>query len=386
MTDVFAITGTNGKTTASYMLRNILCYSGKKTGLIGTITHQIGEEEYSPVNTTPGRELLRTYFDKMDSKHMDCCVIEASSHGLVQGRLDDTEISYGAFTNLTQDHLDYHKTMEEYFRCKCLLFERNLKGGAVNADDCWGRKILESYGKKDKLASVSMQDKHSDYFGKTATSDITGQELEIYIKGEYAGAVRLSMPGAQFAYDALTAIGLAHEYGIEFDKIKAGIETLKSVPGRWQLVWNRDDIRAIVDFAHTPDALERLLRTARDLTDGQIICMFGCGGQRDTDKRFKMGEIAGRYSDYVIVTSDNPRGEDPEDITARIEEGVYSTGAAYSVIPDRKKAIRKAAVLARKNTLIIVAGKGHEKYQIIGDKKLPFDDARILKEFLEEKY
>ena len=386
MTDVFAITGTNGKTTASYMLRNILCYSGRKTGLIGTITHQIGEEEYSPVNTTPGKDLLRTYFDKMDSKHMDCCVIEASSHGLVQGRLDDTEISYGAFTNLTQDHLDYHKTMEEYFRCKCLLFERNLKGGAVNADDSWGQKILKSYGKKDKLASVSMKDRHCDYFGKTAEADITGQVLEIYIKGEYAGDVRLSMPGVQFAYDALIAIGLAYEYGIEFDKIRAGIETLRSVPGRWQLVWDRDNIRAIVDFAHTPDALERLLKTARNLTDGQIICMFGCGGDRDTGKRFQMGEIAGRYSDYVIVTSDNPRGEDPEDITARIEEGVYSTGAAYSVIPDRKKAIRKAAVLARKNTLIIVAGKGHEKYQIIGDKKLPFDDVRILKEFLEEKY
>lgn len=386
MTDVFAITGTNGKTTASYMLRNILCYSGRKTGLIGTITHQIGEEEYSPVNTTPGKELLRTYFDKMDSKHMDCCVIEASSHGLVQGRLDDTEISYGSFTNLTQDHLDYHKTMEEYFRCKCLLFERNLKGGAVNADDSWGQKILESYGKKDNLASVSMEDRHSDYFGKTAEADITGQVLEIYIKGKYAGTVRLAMPGAQFAYDALTAIGLAYEYGIEFGKIKAGIETLKSVPGRWQLVWDRDNIRAIVDFAHTPDALERLLKTARNLTDGQIICMFGCGGDRDTGKRFQMGEIAGRYSDYVIVTSDNPRGEDPEDITARIEEGVYSTGASYSVIPDRKKAIRKAAVLARKNTLIIVAGKGHEKYQIIGDRKLPFDDVRILKEFLEEKY
>ena len=386
MTDVFAITGTNGKTTASYMLRNILCYSGRKTGLIGTITHQIGEEEYSSVNTTPGKDLLRTYFDKMDSKHMDCCVIEASSHGLVQGRLDDTEISYGAFTNLTQDHLDYHKTMEEYFRCKCLLFERNLKGGAVNADDSWGQKILKSYGKKDKLASVSMKDIHCDYFGKTAEADITGQVLEIYIKGEYAGDVRLSMPGVQFAYDALIAIGLAYEYGIEFDKIRAGIETLRSVPGRWQLVWDRDNIRAIVDFAHTPDALERLLKTARNLTDGQIICMFGCGGDRDTGKRFQMGEIAGRYSDYVIVTSDNPRGEDPEDITARIEEGVYSTGASYSVISDRKKAIRKAAVLARKNTLIIVAGKGHEKYQIIGDKKLPFDDVRILKEFLEEKY
>lgn len=386
MTDVFAITGTNGKTTASYMLRNILCYSGRKTGLIGTITHQIGEEEYSPVNTTPGKALLRTYFDKMDSKHMDCCVIEASSHGLVQGRLDDTEISYGAFTNLTQDHLDYHKTIEEYFRCKCLLFERNLKGGAVNADDSWGQKILKSYGKKDKLASVSMKGRNCDYFGKTAEADITGQVLEIYIKGEYAGDVRLSMPGVQFAYDALIAIGLAYEYGIEFDKIRAGIETLRSVPGRWQLVWDRDNIRAIVDFAHTPDALERLLKTARNLTDGQIICMFGCGGDRDTGKRFQMGEIAGRYSDYVIVTSDNPRGEDPEDITARIEEGVYSTGASYSVIPDRKKAIRKAAVLARKNTLIIVAGKGHEKYQIIGDKKLPFDDVRILKEFLEEKY
>lgn len=386
MTDVFAITGTNGKTTASYMLRNILCYSGRKTGLIGTITHQIGEEEYSPVNTTPGKDLLRTYFDKMDSKHMDCCVIEASSHGLVQGRLDDTEISYGAFTNLTQDHLDYHKTMEEYFRCKCLLFERNLKGGAVNADDSWGQKILKSYGKKDKLASVSMKDRNCDYFGKTAEADITGQVLEIYIKGEYAGDVRLSMPGVQFAYDALIAIGLAYEYGIEFDKIRAGIETLRSVPGRWQLVWDRDNIRAIVDFAHTPDALERLLKTARNLTDGQIICMFGCGGDRDTGKRFQMGEIAGRYSDYVIVTSDNPRSEDPEDITARIEEGVYSTGASYSVIPDRKKAIRKAAVLARKNTLIIVTGKGHEKYQIIGDKKLPFDDVRILKEFLEEKY
>ncbi len=385
MTDVFAITGTNGKTTASYMLRNILCYSGKKTGLIGTITHQIGDEEYSPVNTTPGRQELRGYFDKMKTKDIDCCVIEASSHGLAQGRLDDTEISFGAFTNLTQDHLDYHKTMEEYFRCKCLLFERNLKGGAVNADDGYGEKILNLYGSKDHLASVSMQDKHSDYFGRAAASNISGQELEIYIRGEYAGSVRLPMPGVQFAYDALTAIGLAHEYGIESGRIIAGAETLKNVPGRWQTVWSKNGITAIVDFAHTPDALERLLKTARGLTDGQIICVFGCGGQRDIGKRFSMGEIAGRYSDYVIVTSDNPRCEDPEDITARIEEGVYSTGASYSVIPDRKKAIRKAALLARKNTLIILAGKGHEKYQIIGDRRVPFDDAKILKEFLEEK-
>ncbi len=385
MTDVFAITGTNGKTTASYMLRNILCYSGKKTGLIGTITHQIGDEEYSPLNTTPGRQELRSYFDKMKSKDIDCCVIEASSHGLAQGRLDDTEISYGAFTNLTQDHLDYHKTMEEYFRCKCLLFERNLKGGAVNADDSFGEKILNLYGSKDHLASVSMRDRHCDYFGKAAASNIAGQELEIYIRGEYTGSVRLPMPGAQFAYDALTAIGLAHEYGIESGRIRAGIETLKNVPGRWQTVWNQSGITAIVDFAHTPDALEGLLKTARSLTDDQIICIFGCGGQRDIGKRFRMGEIAGRYSDYVIVTSDNPRCEDPEDITARIEEGVYSTEASYSVIPDRKKAIRKAALLARKNTLIILAGKGHEKYQIIGDRRVPFDDAKILKEFLEEK-
>lgn len=386
MTDVFAITGTNGKTTASYMLRNILCYSGRKTGLIGTITHQIGEEEYSPVNTTPGRQLLRTYFDKMALKGMDCCVIEASSHGLVQGRLDDTAIAYGAFTNLTQDHLDYHKTMEEYFRCKCLLFERSLRGGAVNIDDSFGRRIIELYGECDNLATVSLNDKKADYFGISAAEDITGQVLEIYIKGSYAGDVRLAMPGRQFAVDALIAIGLAFEYGIDFDRIKSGIETLKSVPGRWQLVWDRDDIKAIVDFAHTPDALELLLKTAGALTDGQIICIFGCGGERDAGKRFKMGEIAGRYSDYVIVTSDNPRGEDPEDITARIEEGVYSTGAAYSVIPDRTKAFRKAAALARKNTLIIAAGKGHEKYQIIGDNRLPFDDVRILKEFLEEKY
>ena len=385
MTDVFAITGTNGKTTASYMLRNILCYSGKKTGLIGTITHQIGDEEYSPLNTTPGRKELRGYFDKMDSKAIDCCVIEASSHGLAQGRLDDTEISYGAFTNLTQDHLDYHKTMEKYFRCKCLLFERNLKGGAVNADDSFGEKILTLYGSKNHLASVSMRDKRCDYFGRAAASNISGQELEIYIRGEYAGSARLPMPGEQFAYDALTAIGLAHEYGIESGKIRAGIETLQNVPGRWQTVWSSNGITAIVDFAHTPDALERLLKTARSLTDGQIICIFGCGGGRDIGKRFRMGEIAGRYSDYVIVTSDNPRCEDPEDITARIEEGVYSAGASYSVIPDRKKAIRKAAVLARKNTLIILAGKGHEKYQIIGERRLPFDDAKILKEFLEEK-
>lgn len=386
MTDVFAITGTNGKTTASYMLRNILCYSGRQTGLIGTITHQIGEEEYSPVNTTPGRELIREYFEKMKSKNIGCCVIEASSHGLVQGRLDDMEIAYAGFTNLTQDHLDYHKTMEEYFRCKCLLFERNLKGGAVNIDDDYGYNIFNRYGKRNNLASVSMNSGEADYMGREISSTISGQQIEIYIRGRYVGCVNINMPGRQFAYDALIAAALAYEYGIEFDKIKSGIATLKTVPGRWQIIWDKDGIKAIVDFAHTPDALETLLETARHVYQGQIICVFGCGGERDAGKRFGMGEIAGRYSDYVIITSDNPRGEDPEDITAEIEEGVYRSGTAYSVIPDRKKAFRKAAMLARKNTLIIAAGKGHEKYQLIGGKKLPFDDVKVLKEFLEGKY
>lgn len=391
--EVFGVTGTNGKTTVSYMLKSILEESGKKCGLIGTISHKIGNNEYEAINTTPGKETLRKYFQEMKAQGIEICIMEVSSHALAQGRIDETDIHYSGFTNLTQDHLDYHVTMENYYKAKQRLFLITQQGVTINIDDPYGRKIYETMkereqdglgGYRPNIQSYSLEDRNADYFAEIVENSIRGIQIRVYEKEENWGIVNIGLPGITSAYNGLLSLAMARQAGIEKKDIINGLNKLPGVPGRFQRVENPYGMDIVVDFAHTPDALENLLKTANSIKKERLICVFGCGGNRDVGKRSQMGKIAGQYSDYCIITSDNPRQEAPESIAADIEEGIYDTGCQYGIILDRYQAIKRAIQVYKNGDILVIAGKGHEKYQIIGDHKNPFDDEKVIQELMNK--
>ena len=388
MIRVFGITGTNGKTTASWMLRSIL-EEISPCGLIGTIEHIAGELHYEPQNTTPGRDLLRQLFDEMSRQGIELCVMEVSSHGIVQGRVDEVKFAGLGFTNLSRDHLDYHSSMEEYYKAKKNLFSNNKVFMAVNIDDDYGLRLykeMSEINSAEKIKIYSVLCSEADIYGKILSQSFFGSDVEIYENGSLLGQIRVPVAGEHFVSDALLAVTMARQAGISFEIIRKGFEKFKGVAGRNDCVGSADDTLGIVDYAHTPDSMKRLLETAAELTRGKLICVFGCGGFRDKGKRQLMGEIAGRNSDYCIITSDNPRGEPPENIALAIEEGLHPTGCGYCIILDRYQAIKRAVSLADKWDTIVVAGKGHETYQISGNECVPFNDREVLKELLEKKY
>ncbi|MBN7774250.1 UDP-N-acetylmuramoyl-L-alanyl-D-glutamate--2,6-diaminopimelate ligase [Clostridium aminobutyricum] len=390
---VFGITGTNGKTTVSYMLKSILEEDGKKCGLVGTISHKIGNNEYEAINTTPGKDTLKKYFHEMKEQDISTCIMEVSSHALQQGRIDETTIHYAGFTNLTQDHLDYHVTMEDYYKAKEKLFLITQRGMTINIDDSYGKRLYETMQNRRKnnweeyppdIQSYSLEDSNADYFAEIVENSIRGIQIQVYEKGESWGIVNIGLPGKTSAYNGLLALAMARQTGIERNKIVNGLYKLPRVPGRFQRVDNSYGMDIVIDFAHTPDALENLLKTANSIKKERLICVFGCGGNRDAGKRSLMGKIAGQYSDYCIITSDNPRREAPEDIAAAIEEGIYDTGCQYSILLDRYQAIKRAIQIYKNGDIIVIAGKGHEKYQIIGDRKMPFDDEKVVQELMNK--
>lgn len=389
--EVFGITGTNGKTTVSYMLKSILEEAGRECGLVGTITHTIGNNQYDALNTTPSKELLNKYFHELIQQNIDNCIMEVSSHGLDQGRIENVDIHYSGFTNLTQDHLDYHKTMENYFKAKSKLFYKTKNGMCINIDDSYGKRLynkikeeqrLERIEKNVIVQSCSFNEKSADYFGKIVKNSIKGVNLEAIELGESWGQIKIKLPGKTTAYNALLALAMSRQAGIDKKYVIRGLEKLKGVPGRFQKIENSKNIDIIIDFAHTPDALENLLKVAEELKQNRLICVFGCGGNRDKEKRSIMGKIAGKYSDFSIITSDNPRFEEPRKITEEIEEGTIRTTCEYLVEVDRHEAIKKAISMYRKGDLIVIAGKGHEKYQLINGKKMPFDDEMVVKNII----
>ncbi|WP_269477477.1 UDP-N-acetylmuramoyl-L-alanyl-D-glutamate--2,6-diaminopimelate ligase [Hominibacterium faecale] len=387
--EVFGITGTNGKTTASCMLRKILEEEGKVCALIGTIEHQIGNKRYVPINTTPGKELLKELFGEISRQKIKDCVMEVSSHGIDQGRIADIRIAYGGFTNLSQDHLDYHKTMENYYQVKKRLFLQCEKGACINLDDRYGKRLFKELHEEVDIPDIkgySLKDVNADFYGQITEEKLTGSMFSFYEKGHCLGDLKTKVPGRHFVYNAMLAAAMARQAGISFSAIKQGLRQLEKVPGRMELIGDEADTLGVVDYAHTPDGLEKLLSTLALFKRGRLICVFGCGGFRDKGKRPLMGEIAGNYSDYCVITNDNPRGEPPENICQSIEEGLYPTGCDYCILLDRYQAIKRAVSLATKWDIIVVAGKGHETYQLSGDEKLPFDDRKVLKELLENKY
>ena len=382
---LYGVTGTNGKTTVSYFVKSILEAWGKPCGLMGTISYKVGNREYEAERTTPESLDLQRIFAELREQGIRCCVMEVSSHALQLGRVRDLSFDYSIFTNFAQDHMDFHKDREEYYRIKKKLFTQTAKMGIINIDDAAGQRLLKELREENiPVCGFSLKDSQADYYGEMLSMGAAGSRLLFRYKGRDLTELKTSFTGWFSLYNILAAAACLHSAGAPSHVIEEGIRTMKGVPGRFEPVENNRDISVIIDFAHTPDALENVLIAASDMTKGRLICVFGCGGDRDRSKRPLMGKVAGRYADYCIVTSDNPRTESQQKIVADIEEGLYETGCNYEIIDDRRKALERAIAMYQKGDLILVAGKGHENYQIIGSSKYYFNDREIIRELIDK--
>ena len=379
---LIGVTGTKGKTTTTYMIKSILEKAGYKVGLIGTIANYIGEDCLGYSNrTTPESLELQELFYKMAKAKVDYVVMEVSSQSLKLSRVDGCNFDYAIFTNLYKDHISLkeHADMNEYFETKLKLFQMCPKG-FVNSDDFKCNKIIRQSPNCDiKTYAV---DNKADVLAKDIT--ITNVSVDFKVKlGAKNERIKVNIPGRYSVYNALAAISLASSLGIDAEKIKEGLENIV-VPGRNELIPNKENLAIMIDYAHTAESLENILQATKTYTPGRVICVFGCGGDRDKEKRPRMGEVAGRLADYCIVTTDNPRTEKPEEIISEIEKGISKTKGKYEIIVDRKEAIKKAIKMMNKRDIVILAGKGHETYQEINGEKNPFDERLIVKEILGE--
>jgi UDP-N-acetylmuramoyl-L-alanyl-D-glutamate--2,6-diaminopimelate ligase len=373
--EVAGVTGTNGKTTTTFLLHSILDAAGRRPGLLGTIESLIGGERRPAVRTTPEAIDLQRAFREMLDAGDRSCALEATSHGSELGRLDGVHFGALAFTNLGQDHLDFHGTFERYFDAKRRLFVEGRPPAAVNVGDEYGRRLaaeLRSLGHEPLLT-----------FGPADDADIRPEQLELDASGARlrAGGIELRtrLRGRFNVENVLAAVAVARLLGIANDAIAAGVEALGGVPGRFEAVDAGQPFAVVVDYSHKPDALENVLRTARELARNRVICVFGCGGDRDRRKRPLMGRIAGELADVAIVTSDNPRSEDPEAIIAEVLAGA---GANLEVEVNRATAIERAIAMAQEGDVVVIAGKGHEQGQEFADRTVPFDDREVAREAL----
>ncbi|HVS27951.1 MAG TPA: UDP-N-acetylmuramoyl-L-alanyl-D-glutamate--2,6-diaminopimelate ligase [Solirubrobacteraceae bacterium] len=375
---VVGVTGTNGKTTTCFLVRGLLEAAGIRCGLLGTVTSVIGGVSREVERTTPeaidAQRDLRAMLDAGDA----ACAMEASSHALELRRVDGIHLAAAVFTNLTQDHLDFHPTMEDYFQAKRRLFtELGPEVAILNIDDPYGARLAEELG---DAITVGI-DRLATYCATEIATDAGGARLTLQGPD---GALELetALPGRFNVLNALAAVASARALGVTLETIAAALPRVARVPGRFEPVEEGQDFAVLVDYAHTPDSLENVLRAARELTDTSVICVFGCGGDRDRGKRPLMGEIATRLADRVIVTSDNPRSEDPEAIIAEIVAG-SGAGEGVESLVDRRAAIERAVELAAPGDVVVIAGKGHEQGQEFADgRKQPFDDVTVAREAL----
>ncbi|MEK7400609.1 MAG: UDP-N-acetylmuramoyl-L-alanyl-D-glutamate--2,6-diaminopimelate ligase [Candidatus Poribacteria bacterium] len=378
------VTGTNGKTSTCYLAKSILSFAGKGTAILGTIVQRAGGKDISAGMTTYEAHRLQKALRDILDEGMDAVVMEVSSHAIELKRVDEVDFNVAVFTNLTQDHLDFHKGMSGYLAAKTKLFADlgNYKKqvyAVVNADDPANKHIISNT--KAEVITYAVHT-NADLKVTSFQSKPEGLSFVVSIRDKDDLEVNLQLLGEYNLYNALGAIGVGVSQGLSLDVIKKGLEGVDSVPGRFDRVDCGQDYAVIVDYAHTPDALERVLTAARKLTNGKLITVFGCGGDRDKTKRPIMGEMATSLSDYSIVTSDNPRTEDPMRIISHILDGIK--GGEYEVIPDRRSAIEKAISIAQRGDFVVIAGKGHENYQIIGTNKIHFDDKEIACEFIRK--
>ena len=376
---VVGVTGTNGKTTIATLLYDLVQSMGYKAGLISTVVYKVGEKEIVSTHTTPDAIRLNAMMREMVDEGCDYCFMECSSHAIVQQRIGGLRFVGGLFTNITHEHLDYHKTFAEYIRAKKSFFDALPKEAfaLVNADDRNGEVMLQNT--KASRYTLSLQ-RMADFRAKVVEMMVEGMELRIDNK-----EVWVQFLGRFNAYNLLTVYGAAVLLGFEKEEVLAHLSMLHPVSGRFETVLAKDGTTAVVDFAHTPDALENIINTIDELRQSgqRLIVVCGCGGDRDRTKRPVMGGMAAKRADIAIFTSDNPRTEDPEQILREMEEGVES-GDKYLKIVDRHEAIKTAVMLAEPRDIILLAGKGHEDYQIIGTEKLPFNDKEVVKEFFEK--
>ncbi len=384
---LIGITGTNGKTTVAYLLQSILKAAGMKCGRLGTISYHTGDKEFKAKLTTPEAVDIQCYLREMRTTGCDACAMEVSSHSLVLHRVEGCDFDVAIYTNLAREHLDFHKDMEEYFAAKKSLFYmlNNKPEGvvAINLDDSHGKELLKLSKNKcvtfalDQEADIKAVKFHLSAFANKVEINTPLGSLEV--KSPLIGKPNIS--------NILAASAAAVGMGIKLENIKKGIESLSYIPGRFEKIEVGQDFMVIDDFAHSGDALKRLLESLRHITKGKLITVFGCGGERDKGKRPLMGYYAALLSDVAIVTSDNPRSEDPMQIIKEVEEGIVRANpqSNYMLILDRREAIKKAIEIARKDDAVVIAGKGHETYQLIGDKVIPWSDKDIAKELIVEK-
>ncbi len=375
------ITGTNGKTTVSYLVESIFNAASKKAGRIGTINYKIEKTIIEPPNTTPSSLILQKLLRKMVDRSLDYAVMEVSSHSLAQHRTDGVKFDFAVFTNITSEHLDYHKNFRNYLDAKKALF-RNLgktSWAILNADDPNFNSVKKAVSAKNIITYGIKNKAHCS--ARNLRMSIDATRLTLYHKG-IAIELDTSLLGRFNVYNILAAASTAIAAGIKPDAIKKGIEGLKMVPGRLEKLDTGRDYSVIIDYAHTDDALKNVLESLRAISKGKIITLFGCGGDRDRLKRPRMGQVASLFSDFCFITSDNPRNEDPARIANEIARGIKKGFRDFEIMLDRKKAIKKALGMARANDIVLIAGKGHETYQVVGNKKIPFSDKETVKEIL----
>ena len=380
---VIGITGTKGKTTTTYMIKSILENAGHKVGLIGTIETIIGDKTIKASNTTPESYIIQEYFHEMYEAGCDCVVMEVSSQGLMLDRTAGIPFEIGIFTNIEPDHIgpNEHRDFEHYMECKSRLF-RQCKIGIINSDDKFYEKVLEGHTCQVKT------------FGFNEKADLRAQNyklvkdngrfgVDFVVAGDLNFEVELELPGKFSIYNALSAIGVCDVMGIDIESIKKALKLAK-VKGRIEKIHISDDFTLMIDYAHNAMSLNSLLSTLKEYNPDRLVCLFGCGGNRDRNRRFEMGEVSGNIADLTIITSDNPRFEEPQAIIDDIKTGINKTSGKYVEIIDRKEAIAYAIANAKKGDVIVLAGKGHEDYQEIKGVKYPMDERDLIKEVLLE--
>jgi len=384
---VVGITGTNGKTTTAFLTHHLLLGAWRRCGLIGTLGYHTGEEMSPASRTTPESRDLQGLFAEMHDNGCRGAVMEVSSHALVQQRVSSVAFDVGIFTNLSQDHLDYHKSMDAYYGAKKLLFEQ-LVGAAeecrgiavINIDDAYGRRLYKAYADRLRCMTYGMG-VQADFRAVDPRSDHRGTTFQLEARGR-SFLVRTPLLGTFNIYNALAALAAGNALGINLRESIGNLTDVPQVPGRLENVSSQRPFQVFIDYAHTPDALEKALNTLRELEPKRIITVFGCGGDRDREKRPLMGATVESSSDYAIVTSDNPRGEDPAAITRDIERGMKA--GRHAVVHDRAEAISTAISAAEPGDIVLIAGKGHEDYQEVAGDRMPFQDSRVARRCIHE--
>lgn len=377
--EIIGITGTNGKTTITNVVKNILMSCGIKTGLIGTIRNEIGDEVIHADNTTPMSFDYMSLLNKMVNAGCKYAIMEISSFGLVQHRIGPTHLKLGFFTNLTQDHLDYHKTMESYYQAKKMMFDK-CDDAIINIDDEYGKRLYDEINCRKYTCEVGNK---ADFYADNVIIKANGTEFDYFYNNNSVHIVT-KMIGMFNVFNVMAAISICIKLGLDINDVVKAVSEYKGVKGRCEIIPTGKNFTVICDYAHTPDAIENVLSSVKEYTEGRLICLFGCGGNRDSKKRPLMARAAAKYADRLIITSDNPRDEIPEAIIDDILEGLSDKEITFDVVVDRTEAIYHSMKIAEKGDMIVLAGKGHEDYQVLpGNEHIHFDEREIVSDGLK---